>query len=339
MNNLSYFSTFISGTSQIVKDALKAHVPKVKINMLFDGLLVWEGPLSPTQAANLRFFNSNFLLIDSLKEPSKVKASETLAQSPNLEKYLNQTHFAKKTRFRLIFSQQNRFLSIGPEIINPLKNKLETHPRLIYTQSKANLEFWFLARREEGYIFFGPKIRQRPTQKQAGELKAELAYLLCFMSNPQTSDIILDPFCGYGVIPVELAKNFPVKKILAGDIDPKMVNLTRQRARKAKARITEGRWDATLLKTFEDDSIDKIITDPPWGQYQAKHLNIATFYAQILSSFYRILKKEGTVTLLTGQKTTLDTLLKQQSRKFRLLKKHDILVSGQKAAIFLFQKK
>lgn len=45
--------------------------------------------------------------------------------------------------------------------------------------------------------------------------------------------------------------------------------------------ITVEKWDALHLENFENESIDKIVTDPPWGLHLGKHLDLQMFYSKI----------------------------------------------------------
>jgi 23S rRNA G2445 N2-methylase RlmL len=43
--------------------------------------------------------------------------------------------------------------------------------------------------------------------------------MLCWLSNPKNTDTAIDPFCGYGSIPAERIKRFPINKFYALDRD------------------------------------------------------------------------------------------------------------------------
>ena len=80
--------------------------------------------------------------------------------------------------------------------------------------------------------------------------------------------------------------------------------------------------DATNLKDFQDNTFDKIVTDPPWGYYSAQ---------VSLKELSRVLKPTGIMVLLLADRDfTLPDLEIQE--------KYDILVSGKKAAIYKFTK-
>lgn len=168
-----------------------------------------------------------------------------------------------------------------------------------------------------------------------GELRPELANLLCLISEPQKTDTFLDPFCGFGAIPIERAKNFPFGKVIASDIDLNNINLLKE---KTKQKIQIENWDALNLKEIEDSSIHKIVTDPPWGVYKQEGIDLISFYLKMLKEFYRILKPNGLLVLLTGRKLEIEKIINSSASLFLLEKKYNILVSGKKANVYKFRK-
>lgn len=86
-----------------------------------------------------------------------------------------------------------------------------------------------------------------------------------------------------------------------------------------------------MHNSFQDNFIDVIVTDPPWGYFQNIDDN---FYDLIFAELLRVIKPKGRLVLLTAQKEKMQNI----SSAFGLIAKYDILLSGQKAAIFVFEK-
>jgi tRNA G10 N-methylase Trm11 len=90
-----------------------------------------------------------------------------------------------------------------------------------------------------------------------------------------------------------------------------------------------------------DQSIDSIVTDPPWGLYQSgtapKEGELQAFYAEIFREFERMLKPSGTLVLLSACKAEVDACL-EKSARLRAEKKYDVLVSGKKARVWVMRK-
>jgi predicted RNA methylase len=85
-------------------------------------------------------------------------------------------------------------------------------------------------------------------------------------------------------------------------------------------------------------SIDKIVTDPPWGIYDAG-LDIAELYAVMFGQFERVLTDDGVIVLLTAQKELVHKLLRGGGDFcLSVAQAYDILVSGKKAGVFVIKK-
>lgn len=201
---------------------------------------------------------------------------------------------------------------------------------------KPDLEFWAILRRE-GYGFFGIRITypfRNEIARERGELRKEISYIMSFLSRPSPEDIVLDPFSGYGSIPMERAENFPYKEIIALENDPRLISKLNKKLTSSKKRIRVILGDALDMKQIRSGSIDNIITDPPWGEYE-KLPNLGEFYGCMLREFKRVLKSGGTAVLLVGAKEEFEKVLKAEfARIFVLEEKYEILVSGKKAAIY-----
>lgn len=163
---------------------------------------------------------------------------------------------------------------------------------------------------------------------QKGELYPELAYILCLISKPTASDIFLDPFTGYGSIPHQRL-NFPLNKIIACEINN---DLIKKLSSKFNNQIEVVQADALKISTKYLDTIDKIVTDPPWGLYEL--IDIHDFYTKMLTEFVKILKPSGIIVLLTYQKELMNELLKKFQGELTLNARYNTLISGKKATVY-----
>ena len=200
------------------------------------------------------------------------------------------------------------------------------------TANKSSKKIW------TGYISLGGLFQSGNTNKISvlgkGELRREIAHIMSTLSNPTPKDVVLDPFAGYGAIPLERAQNFPYREIIAIEKDDYLVSRLKQKVRTVKKNINVLRGDALVLSEIKNSSIDKIITDPPWGEYK-EISNISIFYRDMLREFVRILRPDGVVVILISAKEIFESILQDQfSQIFKIKSKYDILVSGKKAAIY-----
>lgn len=243
--------------------------------------------------------------------------------------------------FRIITSQENQLVSVDKQLVINLEDNISKNFGLKPNRSLPQVEFWFLSRRE-GYGFFGMRLtRHQDYEKslQKGELRPELANFLCQISEPNSNDIFLDPFAGSGAIPIERAQIFFSKHILASDNNVIAVNKLKTRVRLLGLNISFENFNALQLDKIVDASIDKIVTDPPWGYFGEKIIDLPKFYSNMLDSFYRVLRKSGIAIILVGERDSSENLLLKYQTKYTLDKKIYTLVSGKKAGVYKLIKK
>jgi len=337
-----YFSTFASGLSDVVEPALKNKIKDLDIKLVLDGLVVYGSNIESDKIKEIRFFNNSFVLlsfIQGLKTNPLPAMMKQVLQSPDsiakVKKYMPK----KNCSFRVVTSQENQLVSVDNNLLRNVEELLSQTTGLAVNRTNPDCEIWFLWRRE-GYGFVGLRITKTPNYEKTlykGELRPELANLMCLIAEPKPSDVVLDPFAGYGAIPLECSKSFSVGKVIAGEKDKAVFQILQEKVNKATSEMVVGRWDALHLNSLTDNSIDKIITDPPWGFYLEQDKNLPDFYTKMLEELARVLKPYGLMVILMGQKELFEGILGKFSG-LKLLEKYDILVSGKKAALYKIQK-
>ena len=335
----TYASTFSPGLGEVVTQALKESLDDFAQELLLDGLVVYRSTSMAADVRALRFCNNSFVCLmtfDGLERNPIATMSRAVLADGQLAHRLAPFLPRRKLTYRYMASQANRFVSLPQRTRQGLERLLSADTRLRPDRSNPDLELWLLARRE-GFGCVGLRItRHRAYEKTLarGELRPELCHLLCLISEPSPADVVLDPFCGSGAIPLERARAFPYHTVLAGDVDAAHVKRLRAKLRVEKLKIVVGRWDARRLHTFASDSVDKIITDPPWGFYQRQSEDPGAFQRDMLREFHRVLRPGGILVLLVGQPALLVESLGGFAGKLEVRQRYDILVSGKKASVF-----
>lgn len=337
---ITYFSTFITGFEKIVEDQISQVLPNAKITLLTDGLVIYQTKNSPEEIKKIKFFNNSFILLKMVNKSSSLTTEillSFLAADKTVSEKIKQYFSKKPVKFRIRASVKNQFVAINRDFLSNLENKImQQHKNFKLDRSLPDIELQATVR-SEGFGLLGLRFTHHTNYEktlQKGELYPELAYFLCLTSEPAKEDIFLDPFSGYGGILIQRAINFPFTRIFAGDSDSNLVGFLRKRQELNKKEIKIEKMDALNLSDIKDQSITKIVTDPPWGIYGNRGGNIAQFYVDMLKEFHRITKKDGLVIILTSQKELLEKQLKKFTNKFKLLSKYNTLVSGKKAGVY-----
>jgi 16S rRNA G966 N2-methylase RsmD len=334
-----YFSTFITGTQEIIKEFLLKR--GIKIVLILDGLVVYQTDYPEKEIKKFSIFNNTYLLLrfftnltPNIKSIEKILT--IIAHDRDLLRKIIINILPNRRNFRIITSLENRMVRVNRSLLKTLEAVILKIDNMKLNVKSPNLEFWILLRRE-GYGFFGIRITypfKEESYREKGKLRKEIAYIMNFISEPKLGDVVLDPFAGYGSIPLERVKNFPCKEIIAVDKDKYLIFKLKQKIMRLKIKMTIIHSDALSLNKISDNSIDKIVTDPPWGEYEKIH-DLEKFYEAMLKEFNRLLKSTGIIVLLVGAKEIFENVLRTKFANIFLVKrKYNILVSGKKAAIY-----
>lgn len=335
----TYFSTFITGTQEIVKEFLEKR--GIKIKLLLDGLVVYESDYPEREVRNFHIFNNTYILLRSFSNlapnaKSLEKILTVASHDKNLQRQIAINLPSRRRNFKIVSSLENSMVPVSRELLQKLESIILRTPDTRLNIKKPDLEFWVLLRRE-GHGFFGIRITypfRHENYRKKGELRKEISYILSFVSKPNPKDIVLDPFAGYGSIPIERAASFPYKEIIAVEKEDSLISKLKQKVKASGKKIEVIRGNALVLSEIQNKFIDKIISDPPWGEYKEVP-DLEKFYEAMLLEFDRVLKQEGVIVLLIGAKDIFENILRNKfANTFQLQKKYDILVSGKKAAIY-----
>jgi 23S rRNA G2445 N2-methylase RlmL len=150
---------------------------------------------------------------------------------------------------------------------------------------------------------------------------------------------MLDPMCGAGTI---LAETIEVAKrrrgarveVIGGDLDPNAVFVASQNLENVGPAVL-ARWDSRRLP-LGAQSVDRIISNPPFGKQLASPDEIAPLYAAAAAEWDRVLKPGGRGVFLVMEEDALRVPLRAHGWKAtRQLK---VRVLGQPAVLSVWQK-
>jgi 23S rRNA G2445 N2-methylase RlmL len=171
-------------------------------------------------------------------------------------------------------------------------------------------------------------LSKRP-YKQAhlpGSLKPPVAAALVMLVDVAPGLRLLDPCCGAGTILVEAA--LMGATAMGGDSDPSAVAAARANVEAAGISAEIQQWDAQALP-IANASIDRIVSNLPWGRQVAVDAALATFYHRVCSEMRRVLAPGARLTLLTSTPHLLDL------RDWRCEKEIQISLFGQTPTIIV----
>lgn len=308
----SYFATFPAGTYNLIAKHLKGFkVDELKITENDNSSVVFTSSLPAHKLAGLRYFTNVYLVVDGLD-----KLPNTVVNG----KY-----------FRLMLLKDGSPYQMGEVERAKLEAKIK-HGFSLEPNTHLSKNDFFMIERSSGKRLFTLRLARdkfKRDELQAGELRPELAHILCLAAGMKSKYRVVDMFAGYGAIPLETVRGFGCKQVVA-------VDNRRLPKRHERTSIIWHRSDARSLDFLADDSVDRVVTDPPWGVYDAKVDDLQSLYTDFTAEMIRILKPDGVAVILSGYANASKIL--EQSQKLKLIGKWNILVSGKKATIYKLQK-
>ncbi|XP_022058861.1 THUMP domain-containing protein 3 [Acanthochromis polyacanthus] len=180
-------------------------------------------------------------------------------------------------------------------------------------------------------------------------LRSTLCYGMLRLCKPQESDVILDPMCGTGAIPLEGAIEFNSSFYIAGDNNDMAVNRTvnnilhfqKRRADKGSAPglpIDTVQWDLCNLP-IRTSSVDIIITDMPFGKRMGSKKKNWDLYPSCLREMARVCRPgSGKAVLLTQDKKCFSKAISRMGGLWRKLHTVWVNVGGLHAGVYLLKR-
>lgn len=320
---MRYFATFIPGARDIVYQRLSKFAnANLAVSQIFDGLVIFDSSLTVAQLSELRFFNNVFALLHDFGERTEPAAATILPEVMNVA--LPELPYGDA--FTVKVSEANTFVSADTQKVAQYIAGITTK---MPSAHRPDDEF-LLLRRSDGRTLWGwrlPRAGFKYRNVEQGELRTELAHLMGLVAGLTPKMTVLDPFAGYGGIVREALQGFHAKEVIAVEQNQHLIPHL-----KSIPRLVAIQGDAKQLAHVHSRSIDRVITDPPWGDFaQANPAELRALYRHALAQMHRVLRVKGAVVMVTSA-PFLPEVAAETS--FDVVKEYPILVSGRKATIY-----
>ncbi len=331
-----YLCSFAAGLEQPVAEALASELLRFRALRQWSGLLEFETQARARHLRRLAYVNNVFAVVSSARVTAQTAPSvvvQRLLDDPRVDRGLQATRPAGSRKFRVVYSREGRLTTLGAGLRAELEQRIAQATGLSPDPRGGELEYWVLHRREGEAFLLTRLTRRAATEKdlEKGELRPEIASLLCRMSEPREADRFLDPFAGSGAIALQRAR-LPHASITCVDSDRERVRRLEQRFSDARVRVLRG--DACNLTSIGDGEIDRVVTDPPWGHYAELPEEPARFYARVLRETRRVLAPDGVAVFLCGEREGFAQALESERAGYVASDRCDILLSGRPTSIF-----
>ncbi|XP_051011007.1 tRNA (guanine(6)-N2)-methyltransferase THUMP3 [Acomys russatus] len=182
-------------------------------------------------------------------------------------------------------------------------------------------------------------------------LRSTLAYGMLRLCEPKPTDVIVDPMCGTGAIPIEGATEWSHCYHIAGDNNPLAVNraannicslLTKNQIKDGKTPwglpIDAVQWDVRSLP-LRTASVDVIVTDMPFGKRTGSKKRNWNLYPACLQEMSRVCRPgTGRAALLTQDKKCFAKALSGMGHVWRKVHTVWVNIGGLHAAVYLLKR-
>ncbi|XP_052576836.1 tRNA (guanine(6)-N2)-methyltransferase THUMP3 isoform X1 [Peromyscus californicus insignis] len=182
-------------------------------------------------------------------------------------------------------------------------------------------------------------------------LRSTLAYGMLRLCEPKPTDVIVDPMCGTGAIPIEGATEWSHCYHIAGDNNPLAVNRAANNISSllTKSQIKDGKtswglpidaiqWDICNLP-LRTASVDIIVTDMPFGKRMGSKKRNWNLYPACLREMSRVCRPgTGRAVLLTQDKKCFTKALSGMGHVWRKVHTVWVNIGGLHAAVYLLKR-
>ncbi len=211
-------------------------------------------------------------------------------------------------------------------------------------EENASVEVWLTI--QEATALCGLRLSDRTMRHRTyklehrpASLRPTLAAAMVRLAEARPNHSVLDPMCGVGTILAELLvlrQRFrnPSGPVWGGDVEQQAVRSAAVNLRRLGSTELV-RWDARRLP-LADASVDRIISNPPFGKQLSDPEAIEPLYRAIVKEYDRVLKPGGRAVLLVSAGNVLQEAVRPVD--WKSLRRLAVRVLGQKATISVWQK-
>ena len=293
-----WYASVNYGLEKIVSEIIKTYgAEDIRVS---DSALIFSCP----NEIKIKCINNLFIIISSFDSGSLTEAAKKISRLEFRPPPLN-----GKT-FRLVAMDCGKLRAIPQNIMLEVEKNISRRTGLTPRRANPDIEIW-LVRRSDGKIYFMVRTQKRPPHEKTlrrGELRPDIADVMLHLAKTDRRSVIVDMFGGWGAIAAAAAGSGRYEKIYTGDINGECVRLQRERL-KGKRDCFVQKWDALALP-LENAFADRIITDPPWGEFEK--IDAPEFYDKFIKEAARILRPDGILVFLSSAKEEAREALKNR---------------------------
>nr|WP_175476098.1 methyltransferase domain-containing protein [Evansella caseinilytica] len=334
---MDYFATVLPGLEDILIEEIQEKLYATKVIKRTRGKVFIRTALNIEQLKELKIADNLYLLISKLDIGLH---RSHLDQLRDQMFHLNLKPFLKKgTSYHVNTSRKgnhnySRF-EAAKTAMDGIKQRYPHTKKSINRRPDVNFRLdideqeglFSLKRTNASYRF-----RRTDRHFSAAALLPTVAHAMVWLSHPDEEDVFIDPCCGSGTVLSERL-SYPFTYIGGGDINRQALEVANENLMDTLVEIIH--WDARQLD-FANSSIDKVVTNLPFGRQITQEEEIDLINREIINEIARVLKEHGKAVILSEG---WDEIVKvAQSSHLQILKSYPLSLKGLHPTIYVFEK-
>jgi 16S rRNA G966 N2-methylase RsmD len=227
-------------------------------------------------------------------------------------------------KLRLRIHDDGRFVPSASRAALALEEALRSWSQRGDSGRGASLEVWLIRRAGMRSSLLATRLSSGRPRLERGRLRPEVCAALARVEPLAGAQLVMDPFAGSGAIG-DACLQAGAQRVWLNDLDAKGAS----RAERPSAKWTSADFRRLRVPI---DSVDAIVTDPPWGRNWKVRRGVGHLYADFGVAARAWLRPGGALVLLTGAP---DAAIAQmlEAGKLRSELVLPVLVNGSKATV------
>lgn len=325
MATARYYTLVVPGLERVAWTEIRTKLEDVQLIAEEQGRLLFNYPGDPRDLLYLRSVENSYAFIRHIKDVTRSRKSlgqlfrmtkvVDVQSAMAIHKHANRSKGKKRLTFRVLTSKQGRHNFRRVDVQQAVETALSEKYGWRINRQTPTLEFRMDV--DEGEALLGLRLSDGTTRKRdykvshlPASLKSTVAYCMILLSEPDSTDVFVDPMCGTGTIPIERALFGTYNRIIGGDVAESMIRSTRNNVEASRRVIDLALWDASAMP-LRSRSVDKLVCNLPFGKKIGSHSENQKLYAAFFKEMARVVKPGGRAVLLTSERELISDLMRR----------------------------
>lgn len=341
---MRYLVQFPAGLGPLVGRALAQRDADYRETYADDSALVFETGTRLASADDVEVAKNVFVVWASVPRPARVEGrglGHAVTRLADAVPPAIRPQRPDRAGFRTMVQIDGQLTPVDRSARARLESALTSRTGQRVQTRGGNTEYWVMGRSDLPELLLLQRLPRRDKAAKgpkAGALSVELATALVLASDPQPTDVFLDPFGGSGALVLARSRR-PSRALLYGDQDLEALRTTLPDGLTGNRAVRLLDDDAFTLTSLDDASVDAVVTDPPWGEHEPLDRPYPQFAADLAGGLARVLVDDGRLVVLVNRSNAGALAEALAAAQLAVADSLDILVNGHPASVLVARRR